>query len=172
MARQRTFIPLKLGITGTDWLPPSIPLILPDDCEYDPRRNQLRPRDGVTRRKLEVVPDALALLEGIKKPVAVLSICGPYRTGKSYILSRLLGSSDAFALGHTMDAKTVGIWMGTTALECDEFVLILLDTEGIDAVSAMMTDDASIFVMTILLSSYLIYNSLNIPQKSDLERMR
>ena len=172
MATSRKFKQLKLGSAKADSLPPSVPLIVPDDCEYDPRTKQLRRREGVTRSKLEVVEDAVALLQDINKPVAVLSICGPYRTGKSYILSRMLGSSDAFDLGHTMDAKTCGIWTGTTALECDEFVLILLDTEGIDAVSAKMTDDASILVMTILLSSYLVYNSLNVPQKSDLEKMR
>lgn len=168
----RKFNVLKLGSAKKGSLPPSLPLIIPNDCEYDSNTNQLRRKEGVPRNKLEVVDEAVSLLQEIRKPLAVLSICGPYRTGKSYILSRLLGSSDAFDLGHTMDAKTFGIWLGTSALECDDFVLILLDTEGIDAVSAKMSDDASILVMTILLSSYLIYNSLNVPQKSDLEKMR
>lgn len=168
----RKFTKFKLGSAKKDSLPPSIPLILPNDCEYDFSTNQLRKREGVPRNKLEVMEEAVTLLQGIEKPVAVLSICGPYRTGKSYILSRLLGSSDAFALGHTMDAKTFGIWLGTTALEYDDFVLILLDTEGIDGVNAKMADDAGILVITLLLSSYFIYNSLSVPQKSDLEKLR
>ena len=84
----------------------------------------------------------------------------------------MLGSSDAFELGHTMDPKTFGIWVGTTVLECDEFTLLLMDTEGIDAATARMKDDASVLVMTILLSSFLIYNSLQVPKKNDLEKMR
>lgn len=127
---------------------------------------------GVQRKSLTLVDSTLMLLENIKKPVGVLSICGPCRTGKSYILSRFLGSSDDFDLGHTFDPKTFGIWMGTTALELDDYVVVLLDTEGIDAVSANTTNDASVLVLTILLSSYFIYNSVNVPMKNDLEKMR
>ena len=61
--------------------------------------------------------------------------------------------------------------MGTTALECEEFVLLFLDTEGTDAVG----ENASInnlLVMTTLLSSCLIYNSVGIPRNTDLQKMR
>ena len=34
-----------------------------------------------------------------------------YRTGKSYLLNRLMGRSDGFPLGSTVQAKTKGIWM-------------------------------------------------------------
>lgn len=127
---------------------------------------------GHQRNSLKLVDSTLRLLDNIKKPIAVLSITGPCRTGKSYVLSRLLGSPDAFDLGHTFDPKTFGIWMGTSALVCDDYVTILLDTEGIDAVSADATNDASILVLTILLSSHFIYNSVNVPMKNDLEKMR
>ena len=126
----------------------------------------------VTRNGVIAVELALELLRGINKPVAVLSIAGPCRSGKSYILSRLLGSHDAFQLGHTMDPKTFGIWMGTTALECDDYVIVLLDTEGIDAVSATAANDAQLLVLTLLLSSYFIYNSIGVPYARDLEKMR
>ena len=128
--------------------------------------------EGVKREGLKVVEEALDLLKAIDKPVGVLSICGPCRSGKSYVLSRILGTGDAFELGHTLDPKTLGIWMGTTILECEEFALLLLDTEGIDATHATARDDASILVMTILLSSYLIYNSLRSPKRNDLQKMR
>ena len=114
----------------------------------------------------------LEILSGINKPVAVLSIAGPCRSGKSYFLSRLLGSQDAFQLGHTTDPQTFGIWMGTTALECDDYVIVLLDTEGIDAISTTATNDAQVLVLTLLLSSYFIYNSLGVPRALDLEKMR
>ena len=62
--------------------------------------------------------------------------------------------------------------MGTTILECDEFAVLLLDTEGLGAaVESSEGDDAGILTMTILLSSYLIYNSMRVPSKDDLEKM-
>ena len=115
---------------------------------------------------------ALKLLNTIKKPLAVLSITGPTRTGKSYILSRFLGDPEAFQLGHTADACTKGIWMSTSVLECDKFCVVLLDTEGIDAVNDQASNDAKILVTTLLLSSYFIYNSQNVPRNTDLEKMR
>ncbi len=150
----------------------SMPLIIPDDTTYNSSTNELQQIPGKSRTGLNLVPETLTLLRTIERPLAVLAIGGPCRTGKSYVLSRLLGSADDFALGHTMDAKTFGIWIGTTVLECDKFTVLLMDTEGIDAVSAKVRDDASILVMTVLLSSFFIYNSVGVPKKNDLERMR
>ena len=127
---------------------------------------------GVTCNMLVTNSTALELLKTIKKPVAVLSIAGPARTGKSYILSRFLGDPKAFELGHTMRACTKGIWMGTSVLECSEYCILLLDTEGIDAVTDQTTNDAKIIASTLLLSSYLIYNSCGVPRNNDLEKLR
>ena len=104
--------------------------------------------------------------------LVVLSIAGPYRSGKSYVLSRLLGKSNAFDLGHTMNTKTFGIWMESSVLECDSHVIVLLDTEGIDACTASGQEDTHIFVLTLLLSSYFIYNSKGVVSKSDLDKMK
>lgn len=154
-------------------LPPSIPLVFRNTYEYHSATNSLKLKeDQDSEVKLQVYKQAATLIQGITKPVAVISICGRYRSGKSYFLSRMLGSSNAFSLGHTMHACTFGIWMGTTVLECDDYVILLLDTEGIDAVGTTGASDASILVMTILLSSYMIYNSLQVPTRGDLEKMR
>ena len=83
-----------------------------------------------------------------------------------------MGESNVFDLGHTMNAKTFGIWMGTLVLECDDHVVILLDTEGIDAATASGQEDTRIFVLTLLLSSFFIYNSKGVVNKSDLDKMR
>ena len=157
---------------GLGTLPPSMPLIIPNDTSYDISTNQLEQIPGEKRSSLKIVPETLHLLETIDRPVAVVAIGGPCRTGKSYILSRMLGSVDDFALGHTFNAQTFGIWVGTTVLDGDEFTVLLMDTEGIDSVFATSRDDASILVLTILLSSYFIYNSFGVPHHSDLEKMR
>ncbi|KAI8484321.1 Guanylate-binding protein 5 [Branchiostoma belcheri] len=151
---------------------PSIPLILPNDLKYNSSRGTVEKVRGARRTTLGVVPEALELLEGIKGPVSALSICGPCRTGKSYVLSRLLGSADAFELGHRWDPQTFGIWMGTKVLKGADFTILLLDTEGIDASGGSADRDASILVLTILMSSLLVYNSLNVPYKGDLEKMQ
>ena len=128
---------------------------------------------SLSDNKLQLNEDALALLRDIKKPVAVLAICGPYRSGKSYFLSRLLGLPNAFEVGHTTRACTRGVWMGTTALECEEFVLLLLDTEGTDALGEPNSAGVvNLLVVTTLLSSCLIYNSTSVPKSTDLQKMR
>lgn len=147
------FVPHKLALPERE-LPPSIAL--------------LSQQSG----KLRLNNEALKLLETINKPVAVLAICGPYRTGKSYFLSRFLGIPDAFEVGHTLDSCTHGIWMSTTVLECDEFMLLLLDTEGTEAVGETSSIVTPLLVMTSLLSSYLIYNTIGAPKKSELKEMR
>ena len=170
--RSRSFKLKKLTVPGMSELPSSVPLIYPNNGTYNLTKNVLSLDEDKPRSGFQVLPEALKLLESIQKPVAVVSICGPCRTGKSYILSRVLGSGDAFALGHTMHAKTFGIWMGTSVLECDEFTMLLMDTEGIDNVDAEVKDDAGILVLSVLLSSCFIYNSHGTPKKSDLTSMR
>ena len=40
-----------------------------------------------------------------------MSIVGPYRAGKSYIIDEVFGQMEAFPVGHFLDAETTGIWM-------------------------------------------------------------
>ena len=153
-------------------VPRSMPLIIPNDTRYDISTNTLVQIPGEKRISLKTVPETLRLLETIQRPLAVLAIGGPCRSGKSYILSRMLGSADDFALGHTYDPQTLGIWIGTTVLDHGEYTILLMDTEGIDSVFAKSRDDACLLVMTILLSSHFIYNSIGVPHHTDLEQMR
>ena len=46
---------------------------------------------------------------------------------------------------------------------------MLLDSEGIDAVTGEGLDDNQIFTLTVLLASVLIYNSQGVPTRSDLK---
>ena len=167
-----SLVPRQLSLPGKT-LPPSIPLIISSQDNWDSDTYQLETDKTATKdTRFKLVEDALTLLRAIDKPLAVLSICGPYRSGKSYFISRVLGSPGAFKLGHSMQACTRGIWMATTVLECQEFATILLDTEGIDAVGASETMAMSLLTLTTLLSSFLIYNSKKVPQKVDLTKMK
>ena len=52
-----------------------------------------------------------------------------------------------------------------------EFTVVLLDSEGTDAVGAEGFNDHAIFVLSVLLSSVLIYNSVGVPTRTDLETL-
>ena len=45
------------------------------------------------------------------EPVSVVSIAGPYRRGKSFVLSEVFGQPEVFPVGHKMKPETMGIWL-------------------------------------------------------------
>lgn len=161
----------------------AIPLVIQDNYQWNEDTGRLVKNDtveGDDTAKLQLVPEARDLLKTIgDKPIAVLAICGPYRSGKSYFLSRVVGEPGTFK-GLTFETArstqvcTRGIWLSTTALECDEFVLLLLDTEGTGALEGKGHESftTKLLVTTILLSSFLIYNSMDVPKQTDLQQMR
>lgn len=172
--------PLVLSHPLRQTLPPSIPLIIHGNSEWDADSNKLlevqleddREEETMKGAPLKVVNEALEILNSINKPIAVLSICGPFRTGKSYLLSHILGIPGAFEVGHSMNACTKGVWMATTVLECEDYAVILLDTEGMDSFDAEANFVNSLLIVTTLLSSLLIYNSQAVPEWRDLEELR
>ena len=145
--------------------------------EWDRKSNLLVKSSNFTgQASLKVNEEALELLSSIDKPIAVLSVCGPYRTGKSYLVSCILGNPGAFKIGHSMESCTRGVWMSTTILEREDLAVVLLDTEGMDSVNSdgLLKADFinKMMMVTTLLSSLLIYNSIGAPEWSDLEELR
>ena len=43
--------------------------------------------------------------------MCVVSIAGPCRDGKSYILGEVFGQKEVFPIGHMADPETMGLWM-------------------------------------------------------------
>ena len=181
MAGSMNLVPKTLTYRGKS-LPPSIPLVIHSNTQWnmeDELLEELQEDEEEDECQLDpgaplkVVEEALEVLSTIDKPIAVLSICGPFRTGKSYLLSQILGRPGAFKVGHHMSACTKGVWMGTTLLECTEYAILFLDTEGIDSPDGV--DEAVInkmLIVSTLLSSLLVYNSLSVPDSGDLEYLR
>ncbi|MEE6508504.1 hypothetical protein FKM82_021430, partial [Ascaphus truei] len=86
-------------------------------------------RDG---QELVINQEAAQILSDITQPVVVVAIVGKYRTGKSYLMNKLAGRSDGFALGSTIQSKTKGIWMWCVPHPSKRgHTLVLLDTEGL-----------------------------------------
>ncbi|XP_031575015.1 guanylate-binding protein 2-like [Actinia tenebrosa] len=152
----------------------AIPLVLPNNCTWDAQTGTYDKKKGVGRETLNAIPKALDQLREIKGPVCVVSIAGPCRKGKSYILGKVFDQEEIFPLGHLLDPETMGIWLWIVPQKFQDstgrdFTVILLDSEGVDSVYAKQADDHRIFTLSVLLSSILIYNSAGVPNRSDLE---
>jgi len=150
----------------------AIPLLLPSNMTW--RNGALATGEG-ERGPLVPVPEALEILRAITLPVAVLCVAGVARSGKSYVLNELVGRdvdgnvpNGGFDLGHTMEAKTMGLWIWSrpfrrTLTRADssqiDVAVILIDSEGVDHMDSTHANDDAVFVMSLLLSSLLVYNT-------------
>ena len=149
-------------------------------ADFPRQFNQTSPRDYVAKpvplilynqetQKFEIQPEAKQLASLFKKPIAVVSVVGMYRTGKSYLLNRVLLNKKAgekgFGVGPTINPCTKGLWMWGTPVKAttksgEEIDTIIMDTEGIGGMDEDQNHDMRIFTLALLLSSYLIYNSM------------
>lgn len=122
-----------------------------------------------------VAPTALNLLTNLKGPVAVVVVCGVYRSGKSLLLNKCLLQSPAhkgFGVGNTVSACTKGIWMYSEPIvTADGKKVVVLDAEGAFSLTANRTHDTRVLVLSLLLSSYFIYNSVKSIDSSALQNL-
>lgn len=116
-------------------------------------------------------------LVNLKGPIGVIAVAGMYRTGKSYLLNRmLLDRCGGFGVGPTINPCTKGVWMwgkpvdGLTP-EGDPIKVLILDTEGLGALDEDSNHDVRIFSLAILLSSYFIYNSMGSIDETALQNL-
>ena len=103
--------------------------------------------------------------------IGIISLVGKYRTGKSFLLNRVIinnkyNSKDGFAVGPTIKPCTKGIWLWSNPLivtnennNNEPFPVYLIDTEGLGAYDEEINHDSKIFLISILISSLFIYNS-------------
>ena len=106
--------------------------------------------------------DIIPLLEKETRPVTVICVVGPYRTGKSYLLNRIMNNKKGFPLGANVEAETKGIWLWMGDFFGDpKRALILLDTEGLDdPIKGDPSHDMNLFALSLLLSSLFVYNTM------------
>ncbi|EPS69202.1 hypothetical protein M569_05564, partial [Genlisea aurea] len=128
------------------------------------------------RGRFHMDAEAVALLQLVKEPVGVVSVCGRARQGKSFILNQLLGRSSGFQVASTHRPCTKGLWLWSApikriALDGTEYKLLLLDSEGIDAYDQTGTYSTQIFSLAVLLSSMFIYNQMGGIDEAALDRL-
>eukprot|EP01022_Parablepharisma_sp_SALTPOND_P025670 TRINITY_DN602_c1_g1_i1.p1 TRINITY_DN602_c1_g1~~TRINITY_DN602_c1_g1_i1.p1 ORF type:complete len:1870 (-),score=221.62 TRINITY_DN602_c1_g1_i1:13785-19394(-) len=118
------------------------------------------------KKAFVIEQEAIDLLKQIEKPIAFLCVCGKYRTGKSYLLNKvLLGTTDGFSVGSTINACTKGLWIWKRPFKYltedkEELVVFVVDTEGLGAIDEDENHDTKVVLLGLLLSSLMLYNSM------------
>lgn len=110
--------------------------------------------------------EAKSILSAIKGPIGVITVAGMYRTGKSYLLNRMiLNRAQGFGVGPTTNPCTKGLWMWGSPLhgqtpDGKSLSVIVIDSEGIGGLDEDEDHDIRIFSLAVLLASSFLYNSV------------
>uniref|UniRef100_A0A6B2L0Z1 GB1/RHD3-type G domain-containing protein n=1 Tax=Arcella intermedia TaxID=1963864 RepID=A0A6B2L0Z1_9EUKA len=106
--------------------------------------------------------------------ISIQLFMGSYRSGKSFLLNRVLNVShaDGFTVGGTYRPETKGIWVWGEANEAvidqKKVRVVYLDTEGINAPQAGEVYDAKLSLMSVFLASNVYFNILGTMESSSL----
>jgi len=125
--------------------------------------SSIRPLIAFVDGQYRVDEETATWLSQRTKPFSVLACAGKFRTGKSFLLNRLLNrpAGKGFGVGETVQACTRGIWLCTEMISHNGNDVLVLDTEGIDALDAESQHDVRILAIAVLICSAFAYNSMS-----------
>jgi hypothetical protein len=93
-----------------------------------------------------------------------LGVAGAYRGGKSFFLNRvILDRKEGFGVGNSINACTKGIWIWNRPIygsdkEGKPVPILVIDSEGLNAIDVESNHDSRVFSLLLLLSSIFIFN--------------
>jgi len=126
------------------------------------------------------------------KPICIISVAGAFRKGKSFLLNFMLrylenqgsddwvgpeeGNLEGFKWRGGMERETTGILMWSkiflvTTPTGREVAVALVDTQGSFDKNSTVRDCATIFALSLMTSSVLVYNLFNNIQEDDLQHL-
>jgi len=109
------------------------------------------------------VIEGLQMLARHDSQIAVVSVVGPYHSGKSFLLNALAGEMGVFQVGRRTNPETMGIWLCRTNLTAsDGSEVFLMDSEGFFGPGVDESYDAKIFTIASLLGGHLVYNTVKV----------
>ncbi|CAG8663614.1 12892_t:CDS:2 [Dentiscutata erythropus] len=114
---------------------------------------------------------ALRILKEVEEPIAVITVVGSYRRGKSYFANTLLGRHDGFKLGSSVDGCTKGIDIWDTPFSHEGKRVVVIDCEGINDPNQEAPWANNLFILCLAISSTLIYNINGVIGRDDIEKL-
>jgi len=118
-------------------------------------------RPNGNHSSMVVVPEGLELLQQHGQSIALISVVGPYHSGKSFLLNSLLGDPSVFTVGRKTSPETMGMWICRTELQAaDGSEIWLMDSEGFFGPGVDQNYDAKVFTLASLMGAHVVYNTV------------
>ena len=86
------------------------------------------------------------------KKIAIISVVGPYHSGKSFLLNALIGRTNVFAVGPKTSPETLGLWICRSDIllpRYPETEIWFIDSEGFFGPKISELYDAKIFTLSM-----------------------
>ncbi|CAI2381191.1 unnamed protein product [Moneuplotes crassus] len=127
----------------------------------------------------KITEEGTELLQNLNENIGVIAVAGKYRTGKSYLLNKIIlqnnSNSGGFGVGPTINPCTKGLWVWSkpiiTKYKQKDLKVLVIDSEGIGALNEDANHDTRIFLLALLISSYFIFNSMGTIDESALQNI-
>ena len=146
-----------------------VPLI-----QLDPTTNNLM----LCQEGIDCLTSTSTGSDGQRTSLLIVACAGLYRTGKSFLLNRIVNSLSTtptttthFSVGKTTEACTRGIWIWDPQITIRGSKLILLDSEGLASLDQDENHDAQIFCLALLLSSFFMLNTQGVIDENAIDRL-
>ncbi|EGR32496.1 hypothetical protein IMG5_080950, partial [Ichthyophthirius multifiliis] len=175
----------------------------PTQKQYNIEINQsnkiLTSKDQVQQKAIQIIQydksndsflinnEALQILKLYEEPICFVAIAGKYRTGKSFLMNKLLNLKKQgvfffffikikikkkFKVDPSTQSCTQGIWMWSHPVLHNNKQIFFIDTEGSTSIEGNKKYDVKIFCLALLMSSLFIYNSVGAIDEKSIQELQ